>query len=278
MNRPHNSTPPPGLLSENEAAALRAALRTGWHCFPCLANKAPACPRGFHAATKDPATLMDLWGRYPGPLVGVATGPRSGIVCLDIDCGQGKANAASARAWLEENEYRLPITWRHETQSGGIHALFSHAQGFRCSASLIALGVDTKGEARATDGGYFIFWPAAGTQVLVDAPLAPAPHWLIDLLSPKPKPISAFPTTKAGAAPCSASIRGALRFLAGAREGERNSALYWVSCRMGEAVRAGVVTESEALALLTSVGRQVGLLDSEIVQTARSGLREGISS
>jgi hypothetical protein len=260
-----------------------AALRTRWHCFPCLANKAPACPRGFHAATNDPATLMDLWRRHPGPLVGVATGPRSGVVCLDIDCGEGKANAASARAWLEDNEYRLPNTWRHETQSGGIHLLFRHAPGFRCSTSLIALGVDTKGEARAdkeggvVDGGYFVFWPAARTRVLMSAPLAPAPHWLIDLLNPRPKPISAFRTTKAGAAPCSASPGGALRVLAGAREGERNRALFWAACRMGEAVRAGAVTESEALALLTSVGRQVGLLDREIVRTAHSGLREGLS-
>jgi hypothetical protein len=140
-----------------------------------------------------------------------------------------------------------------------------------------------RGEARADkdggtgDGGYFIFWPAAGTRVLMRALLAPAPPWLIDLLNPRPKPISAFPTAKAGAAPCSASIRGALRVLAQAREGERNSALFWASCRMGEAVRAGAVTESEALALLTSVGRQVGLLDREIVRTARSGLREGVS-
>jgi Bifunctional DNA primase/polymerase, N-terminal len=260
-----------------------AALRTRWHCFPCHANKAPACPHGFHAATNDPATLMDLWRRHPGLLVGVATGPRSGVVCLDIDCGEGKANAASARAWLDENEYRLPITRQYETQSGGIHVLFKHAPGFRCSTSLIAFGVDTKGEARAdkdgaVDGGYFVFWPAAGTRVLVRAPLAPAPPWFIDLLNPRPKPISAFPTTKAEAAPCAASIRGALRVLAGAREGQRNSALYWVSCRLGEAVRAGAITEIEALALLTSVGRQVGLLDGEIVRTARSGLREGFSS
>src|SRR5262245_43361772 len=229
MNRPHNSTPPPGLLSENEAAALRAALRTGWHCFPCLANKAPACPRGFHAATKDPATLMDLWGRYPGPLVGVATGPRSGVVCLDIDCGEGKANAAPARAWLDENEYRLPRTWRHETQSGGVHVLFRHAPCFRCSTTLIAFRGATKGGGRADKdastgaGGYFISGPAAGTRLLVHAPLAPAPPWLIDRLAPRPKPIRAFPTTKAGAAPCSASIRGALLVLAEAREGERNS-------------------------------------------------------
>src|SRR5262245_40877191 len=125
-----------------------AASTTGWKRFPCLTNKAPACPRGFHAATNDPATFKSLCRRYPGPLVGIATGPCSGVVCRGIDCGEGKANAASARAWLDDNEHRLPRTWRHETQSGGIHVLFRHAQGFRCSTSLVTLGVDTKGEAR----------------------------------------------------------------------------------------------------------------------------------
>src|SRR5262245_14565561 len=94
-----------------------AALTTGWKRFPCLANKAPACRRGFHAATNTPSTLMDLWRRHHGPLVGVATGPCSGVVCLDIDCGDGKAHAVSARAWLDENECRLPVTRRYETQS-----------------------------------------------------------------------------------------------------------------------------------------------------------------
>src|SRR5262245_57116259 len=70
-----------------------AAVTTGWKCFPCLATTAPACPRGFHAATDEPATLMHLGRLHPAPLVGVATAPCSGVVCLDIDCGESKANA-----------------------------------------------------------------------------------------------------------------------------------------------------------------------------------------
>lgn len=73
-------------------------------------------------------------------------------------------------------------------------------------------------------------------------------------------------------------VRDALDVLAGAKEGERNAALFWTACRMGEAVRAGTITKNEALGLLTSVGRQVGLLDREILPTARSGLHEGVRS
>src|SRR5262249_61922978 len=76
-------------------------------------------------------------------------------------------------------------------------------------------------------------------------------------------------------APTSVALRGALRVLAGAEEGERNHALYWTACRMGEAVRAGAINEQQALDLLTLVGRQVGLLDREIFITARSGIKEG---
>jgi hypothetical protein len=41
-------------------------------------------------------------------------------------------------------------------------------------------------------------------------------------------------------------------------------------------MRAGTINEPEALALLTSVGRAVGLLDREILRTARSGFQEAI--
>jgi hypothetical protein len=103
---------------------------------------------------------------------------------------------------------------------------------------------------------------------------AAVPDWIVEALNPKPVPIPTH-ISMAAHRPSTASIRGALRMLAGAREGERNQALFWVSCRMGEAVRAGTISEDEAMVLLTSVGRQVGLLDREIMRTAQSGIREG---
>ena len=93
-------------------------------------------------------------------------------------------------------------------------------------------------------------------------------------LNPKVVPIT-LSIPPAGHRPSMAAIRGVLRVLAGAREGERNQALFWVSCRMGEAVRAGAITDTEATNLLLSVGRAVGLLDREILRTARSGFQEG---
>src|SRR5262249_3838688 len=103
--------------------------------------------------------------------------------------------------------------------------------------------------------------------------LAPVPEWIVDALNPAPRPITA--SRICVSAPSAASLRGALRVLAGAREGERNHALYWTACRMGEAVRGGTITETQALDLLLITGRQVGLSDWEIRATAKSGLKEG---
>jgi len=116
--------------------------------------------------------------------------------------------------------------------------------------------------------------------VLHGSVLAPVPDWIVEalIINPKPVPITTTRISMMAPLPSAASIRGALNVLANAREGERNHALFWVSCRMGEAMRAGTITESQALNLLTSVGRQVGLLDHEIARTARSGILEGLGT
>ena len=61
--------------------------------------------------------------------------------------------------------------------------MLQHAAGLRSSTGRIALGVDVK-----ADGGYAIYWPAAGMPVLCDASSAPWPAWLLDALRPKPSP------------------------------------------------------------------------------------------
>jgi len=110
-------------------------------------------------------------------------------------------------------------------------------------------------------------------QVLHGKALAPVPEWIIKTLelSP-PQRIDTSNMTKTSAE----SIRGALGVLAGAKEGERNAALFWTARCMGKAVRNGTISESEAMTMLRSVGRQVGLLDHEVLATARSGMRNGV--
>ena len=52
---------------------------------PYGADKKPTCREGFNAASADPAAIEALWRLYPGPLIGMATGEKSGLAVLDID-------------------------------------------------------------------------------------------------------------------------------------------------------------------------------------------------
>ena len=57
--------------------------------------------------------------------------------------------------------------------------MFAHTAGLRNSTSRLAPGCDVR-----ADGGYIIWWPAAGLPVLSDAPPAQWPNWLLARLLP----------------------------------------------------------------------------------------------
>jgi Bifunctional DNA primase/polymerase, N-terminal len=243
--------------------ALELAHR-GIPVFPCdPQTKKPFTKNGFKDATADPDQVHLWWTEHPDALIGVPTGEK--FVVIDVDLQH-----ADALEWLEDNRQRLPLTRTHSTRSGGKHFLFPSNDKVKCSAGKLGRHVDTRGH-----GGYIIWWPACGLEVMHGAVFAEVPDWICDALAPPPPP----PVTQCFAPrsqPSAALLRAQLRVLADAKEGERNHALFWVSCRMGEAVRAGTISEAEALVLVTSVGRAVGLLDREILRTARSGFQEGL--
>jgi hypothetical protein len=241
-------------------AALKLAEQ-GIPSFPCNADKTPCTPHGFKEATADPKELKHLWQKYPGPLVGVPTGSTSGFDVLDID-----KKHAEALQWWEANRHRLPTTRRHGTRSGGLHLLFRHHDGLRCSASKLARGVDTRGE-----GGYIIWWPAYGCPIISAAPIADAPAWVIETLRPPPPPIrpKARPTSVNGNR---RALQGLIRTVVAASEGERNRITYWAACRAAEMIDAGHLTEGDAIAELTAAAAYAGLPECEAVRTIQSGL------
>jgi hypothetical protein len=234
--------------------------------FPCEPQtKRPLTKNGFKDASADPDVVHAWWSEHADALVGVPTGER--FVVVDVDLQH-----TDALQWLDDNRHRLPLTRTHSTRAGGKHFLFKPNDKVKCSAGKIAPHVDTRGL-----GGYIIWWPACGFEVLHHGVLAPVPDWIVEALNPpKPKPIVVTRFEPLGSTPSAESLRGALRVLADAQEGERNNALYWVSCRMGEAIKAGTINEAQAVAMVQSVGRAIGLSDREILRTARSGFEEGL--
>jgi hypothetical protein len=68
-------------------------------------------------------------------------------------------------------------------------------------------------------------------------------------------------------------MRGIIARLLAARQGERNSLLYWSAVRFAEAMRVGAIQEDTAIAILRDAGIRVGLDAREISATVLSGFR-----
>ena len=81
--------------------------------------------------------------------------------------------------WLQ-NQHRLPATRCYRTRSGGLHAVFQHAPGVRNVQGEPIPGVDVRGE-----GGYVIWWFAAGYECLDHSAPVAWPTWLSALLATK---------------------------------------------------------------------------------------------
>jgi hypothetical protein len=125
--------------------------------FPCNEAKEPLVARGFKSARMN--VKHSGW-----PLIGFPTGEASGIDVLDVD--------PRGRDWFDANFDGLPQTRAHSTQRG-LHLLFKHAPGLRCSTSGIADGIDVRAE-----GGYAIWWPREGLPI-EDFPICEWPEWLL---------------------------------------------------------------------------------------------------
>jgi hypothetical protein len=249
-------------------AAAQAEFPTGMTCalslaeqgipsFPCYDDKRPTTPHGFKDATRDYDSLRQLWRTCPGPLIGVPTGEVSGLDILDIDPRHGGA------AWFAEHRHRLPSTRAHRTRSSGLHVIFQHRKGLRCSVGKISSGIDV----RAT-GGYVIWWPAANMPVLSDVPAAPWPVWL-----KAPSRASAGAPNSRPRVPDDHAIARLVRIVAGAPAGERNSLTFWAACRIGEMVASGLLETSAAAEIIAEAARRSGLPHTEAERTAWSGIR-----
>jgi hypothetical protein len=248
--------------------ALELACQ-GYRCFPCNADKKPACSHGFKDASSNLIALQQLWAASPGSLVGVATGSASGIAVVDID-----AKHPEACAWWLNNRGQLLPTRVHRTRSGGLHLIYRDLDGLRCSTSRIAKGVDVR-----AGGGYIVWWPAAGCQVLSNHPCTPWPDMLAYLAQ---EPVADAPVRVPGGparivAPevIEARIFGLLKYVYGATEGERNARVFWAACKIRDMIRYREISDevgNQAFEELRQIGVHIGLPNWEVMRTIRSAV------
>jgi Bifunctional DNA primase/polymerase, N-terminal len=237
--------------------------------FPCKNlprhedDKKPHTAHGFKDATTDVGIVEAWWKQWPDALIGTPTGHR--FVVLDIDL----AKHVEAQEWY--SKANLPTTRTHVTRSTGRHLLFKPRADFGCSSSKIHRGIDTRGL-----GGYIIWWPAHGLDVLHGNVLAEVPEWLTPKLNP-PDTTSVVPFARR-------QLRGdhdlepIIRVILRAKEGERNSSTFWAACRLAEHVQSGQVSRGDMIDLVVEAASRTGLSRAEARSIANSALRKARAS
>jgi hypothetical protein len=238
--------------------AALVLVQKGCAVFPCKPDKSPLLEHGFKDASTDPDIIRNWWKRWPDALIGVPAGSKFVVVDLDLQ-------HRDAVQWYDEHRARLPLTRTHETRSGGRHLLFAPHPGVKCSAGKLARGVDTRGA-----GGYIIWWPAAGLNVLHGGALAEIPEWLLHRLNPPapaPRSQADFPV------PADVKLRHIVRAVGRAREGERNHYIFWAACRLGELARDSKIGPNTAFNIAVDAACRLGLSRREAEASVRSAFR-----
>jgi Bifunctional DNA primase/polymerase, N-terminal len=230
--------------------------------FPCRNDKRPFLTGGFKDATSDAAVIRQWWGRWPDALIGVPTGNKFVVIDLDLQ-------HVEAQQWLTDNRERVPTTRVHRTRSGGLHFLFKPDDRLKCSTGKIHRHVDTRG-----DGGYVIWWPSEGFEVLHPELLAMVPEWVVEKLNPPELP----PTLLARSHPLTPThaqrkLDGIIRKVATAHAGERNAVTFWGACRLAEMVAQAGLSQNDAIAIAVEAASRAGLPRREALRTARSAFR-----
>jgi hypothetical protein len=231
----------------DQAAAL------GYPVFPVHTDKKPACPHGFKDATAATDDVRRLWSAYPGELIGVPTGETSGFDVLDVD----SAKHHEAKEWWNKHRKYIPHTRVHESGSGGLHLLFQHSSQARTGNGRLGIGIDVK-----ANGGYVVWWPTH-RRVLMGAPIAPWPAWLLARQQPQI-------VKRHFSGPAPSSVEGIVRFVGSIPEGQRNRAAFWGLCRAVEAENQGI---NGALAAIAGAALKNGLDRKEVASIVRSAQR-----
>lgn len=267
---------PPAPPDELVQIARNLARNCNLPVFPCKAeNKRPTTPHGFKDASRDPAIITRLFRHPDAALIGIPTGAVSGVSVLDID-----VKHEAATAWLKAAEPRLPPTRTYGTRSGGAHLWYRHADGVRNSESQIARGVDTRG-----DGGYIIFWFAAGFECFDHSLPAPWPEWLRELLLRKPEPIPPPPARQGyrprytGTGAPERMISCAVARVASAAQGHLHNTLRAAACTIGGVLDQANLSRGEAARMLLDAARDAGAADlGNASRTIDWGLDRGAAS
>jgi hypothetical protein len=271
-----------GLISSMSTLgkAAIAYAESGYRVFPLRPRKKePLTAHGVKDATTNLDQIRQWWTANPDANIGLATG--SGVMALDIDGPEG----ANTLAALEQKHGTLPVTPVQFTGKGR-HYLFSVTVEVRNTSRRIGAGVDTRG-----DGGYIVVAPSihpSGSSYAWDQErrpfkitLAPAPVWLLALLTPKISEMASVgfvqrPDPEALSDNyVQRALDGEFDKVSGAPLGRRNDTLNTAAFNLGQLVGANVLAESVAQQTLEAAASHWGPLSRRDREKITAGLRAG---
>jgi putative DNA primase/helicase len=150
------------------------------------AGKHPRTRHGVNDATTHESVIRGWWSRWPNANVGIATGPLSGLLVLDLDEKDARSGFASL-ATLEQDYGTMPCTLACLTGTG--RHLYFRYPGFAIGNRVgsIGAGLDVRSE-----GGYVVAPPSLHANgkryrwVNPDAAIAELPPWFLNLLRTDP--------------------------------------------------------------------------------------------
>lgn len=266
----------------------RCGCRLGPKCENHI-GKHPLNPGGVSEPSTDRRTIGGWWDRWPWAGVGIATGPTSGLLVVDVDLKQG-GPATIER--LRNEGIDLTQTLTAQTGSGGRHYLFSVPDG-RWAPSTVG-NIPGIGETPGVD------LRGAGTFIVA----APSPHisggryqWDRESGSLTPLPLALLETMEQSrtsehritqAAPSiSIELHGEMTpYARKAYEGEidrvrnasaeRNATLFHAAKRLGRLVGGGQLPREHAEAGLEAAAITAGLAEGETRRTVASGINTGM--
>jgi hypothetical protein len=152
----------------------------------------------------------------------------------------------------------------------------------RNSQSIIAPGVDTRGV-----GGYMIYWPAHGCEVISTAPIVPWPAWLLQAyLKKSAPPPAAKRTIRPRTASSSISVQAArdmvdrsITRVKHASAGQRHYRLRAAACTVGGLLDLAQISEADVIGQLVNAASDAGAEDkTNAEKTAAWGLKKGALS
>jgi len=138
------------LNPSTSAPAVDPVLALGKPVFPCSPDhKRPLVPGesspgakdgGLHLATTDQAQIRTWWSNHPDALIGMRTGPASGVVVIDLDPKRGSADAMLKEKPLSPID--VVIEWEGAADAVaaalwlcGVLGIDPESLGYRCTGT-----------------------------------------------------------------------------------------------------------------------------------------------